>query len=272
MIETFIRQRITDPEDWFRRIPQYQRSATDPAEKRLYLSRICEIVDRIDGKDLFRAQPTKQQGAPPHTAGVAQTANGGVNTRGYVVADFSAIEVTPKAELFYQREYGSVLRRMVAHVIEVESPVYDNVLVARIARAHGFHRSGGNIKERVLTAVEHRFPRTNEDGRTVFWKETSISNLPVPYRAAPVDVRPHPDIPIAELAGLAAPYVRLRMGEEQILKSMSNEFGLTRLREATRERFARAIMLALSAFDTDPHASRGDDVGARPGSGSSRER
>jgi len=38
MIETFVRQRITDPEDWFRKVPQYQRSATNPVEKRLFLS------------------------------------------------------------------------------------------------------------------------------------------------------------------------------------------------------------------------------------------
>jgi very-short-patch-repair endonuclease len=47
MIETFVRQRISDPENWFRQVPHYQRSGTDPVEKRLYLDRICAVIDRI---------------------------------------------------------------------------------------------------------------------------------------------------------------------------------------------------------------------------------
>ena len=47
MIETFIRQRITDPNDWFKRVPQYLRSGTDPTEKRMYLEQICATVERV---------------------------------------------------------------------------------------------------------------------------------------------------------------------------------------------------------------------------------
>ena len=50
MIETFLRQRIADPDGWFTRVPQYLRSGTDPVEKRLYLERICAIVDRVEGR------------------------------------------------------------------------------------------------------------------------------------------------------------------------------------------------------------------------------
>ncbi|MGV8841226.1 MAG: hypothetical protein ACWA6X_13110 [Bauldia sp.] len=48
MIETFVRQRVRDPDDWFTRIPTFLRSGTDPIEKRLYLDRICAIVTRIE--------------------------------------------------------------------------------------------------------------------------------------------------------------------------------------------------------------------------------
>ena len=43
MIETLIAQRITDPDDWFDRIPQFQRTATDPVEKKRYFERICDM-------------------------------------------------------------------------------------------------------------------------------------------------------------------------------------------------------------------------------------
>lgn len=47
MIETLVRQRVSDPEEWFAKIPHYQRTATNPVEKRLYLERICAVVARI---------------------------------------------------------------------------------------------------------------------------------------------------------------------------------------------------------------------------------
>ncbi len=47
MIETLIRQNITDADDWFRRVPIYLRTATDPAERRLYFDRICAVIARI---------------------------------------------------------------------------------------------------------------------------------------------------------------------------------------------------------------------------------
>lgn len=47
MIESLIRQRLTDPDDWFTKIPAFLRSGTNPIEKRLYLERICELVARV---------------------------------------------------------------------------------------------------------------------------------------------------------------------------------------------------------------------------------
>jgi len=48
MIETFVRQRFADPEEWFEKVPGYLRQGTNPAEKNRYLERICEIVSRLD--------------------------------------------------------------------------------------------------------------------------------------------------------------------------------------------------------------------------------
>jgi hypothetical protein len=48
MIETLIAQRIADPDDWFDRIPQFQRTATDPVEKKRYFEHICDIVARME--------------------------------------------------------------------------------------------------------------------------------------------------------------------------------------------------------------------------------
>ena len=93
------------------------------------------------------------------------------------------------------------------------------------------------------------FPRTKEDGRDVFWKEGARTDLPVPYRSSSREIRSHADIPIIELAGLAGPFARLRMNDDQILRRMAEQFELGRLREAARARFERAIALARSELE-----------------------
>jgi very-short-patch-repair endonuclease len=48
MLETFLANRMTDPDDWFSKVPQYLRQNTDAREKRMYLDQICEIVARVN--------------------------------------------------------------------------------------------------------------------------------------------------------------------------------------------------------------------------------
>ena len=47
MIETFVRQRISDPDDWAKRVPMYLRQGTDPIEKRRFLEQVCAVIDRL---------------------------------------------------------------------------------------------------------------------------------------------------------------------------------------------------------------------------------
>jgi hypothetical protein len=47
MIETFVRQRITEPDQWYNLVPQYLRTGTKATEKNRYLGDICDIVGRI---------------------------------------------------------------------------------------------------------------------------------------------------------------------------------------------------------------------------------
>jgi hypothetical protein len=49
--------------------------------------------------------------------------------------------------LFYDRDYEHVLNSMVAVTLQREAPIYEDVLIERIARAHGFQRSGGQDPE-----------------------------------------------------------------------------------------------------------------------------
>ena len=48
MIEALIGQRLTDPNDWFAKIPGFLRAGTNPVEKNRYLEQICQIVERLE--------------------------------------------------------------------------------------------------------------------------------------------------------------------------------------------------------------------------------
>jgi hypothetical protein len=196
MIETFVMQRLSDPEDWFRKVPQYQRSGTNPLEKRLFLTRICEIVDRLDGRvtqdsgpnEPFRLTPVIAAKPPYQTAlPLRPSANDTPISRErltaedrYVVADIADLPVAPRADQFYQPGYKAIIGRMASYIIEIEGPVYDEVLVTRIARVHRFQRTGSTIQKLVLSAIDRRFPRTTEDGRDVFWSEGAQTYLLTP--------------------------------------------------------------------------------------------
>jgi len=262
MIETFVTQRLSDPDDWFRKVPQFQRSGTNPPEKSLYLTRICEIIERIDDASVPKppaqsepftltppntARPPFQTSLPP-TNDTPAPANVPPAGDQYVIADIANLPVTPRSDRFYEPGYKAVLAQMAFYIIEVEGPVYDDVLVTRIARIHGFQRAGNTIQKLVLSAIDRGFPKTTEDGREVFWRVGAQTGIPVACRASAEHIRSHNDVPIAELAGLALPFIRIRMDDEQVLRKMAEYFHLGRLREATRGRFLKAVMLAKSAI------------------------
>ena len=267
MIETFVSQRLDDSEDWDRKVPQFQRLGTDPVEKTRFLARICKIVERIDGDC---SPPESPRGAPftltplgtdnqpaqsclplgPSVAYAQVSEPSSSAGEKYVVADFSRLSDQLRADRFYDRDYRPTIGRMAAYVIQTEGPIYDEVLFTRIARIHGFQKTGGTIQKLILSAIDRRFPRTKEDGREVFWDTTAQTNSPVTFRESPNDIRSYSDIPIAELASLTLPFVRIRMDDELILRKMATQFGIGRLRAITRARFGKAIEFAKSAINS----------------------
>lgn len=86
-------------------------------------------------------------------------ASGGVETirRVYRMADLSNLEPLLQPGSFHDPSYDSTLQRCIREVLEQEAPILDKVLVDRVARAHGFRRSGRLISERVLELAERHF-------------------------------------------------------------------------------------------------------------------
>jgi hypothetical protein len=259
MIETFVRQRFVEPDEWFEKVPGYLRQGTNPIEKTRYLDQICDIVGRLNDGENVTTRADRRGSAgfnvsipdaghgefPPKVSGEPTTppAVATIDDE-YVATNFSLLGLRLDPARFYDREYESVLNSMVAFTLKHEAPIYEDVLIARVARAHGFQRSGDRIQKAVSKVVGRRYRKTQEDGRTVVWAENSPQTVLVSYRKSQSEVRSHTDTPVAELASLALPYIRVRLADDDILYRMANHFQLGRLREPTRVRFQSAINLA----------------------------
>ncbi|MCA9238480.1 MAG: DUF3320 domain-containing protein, partial [Planctomycetales bacterium] len=76
---------------------------------------------------------------------VAKHAAGDAQQVIYRLAELS--DVTGNQDRFFDDDYSRELRAMALAVIEVEGPVRDDIVARRVARAHGFARTGARIKD-----------------------------------------------------------------------------------------------------------------------------
>jgi very-short-patch-repair endonuclease len=161
----------------------------------------------------------------------------------YIIADPATVDA-PDRERFYDVSYRPRLRAMVDHVVGCEGPVYFDVLVDRLARAHGFQRSGEQVRQIIGAALgRNRFVTTEDNDRVIVWSDHCRPGRKMVYRGR--GGRDHFDIPLPELAGLVD---LLRTegleSEEDLVRGMQDHFSLGRLAASTRERFEAAITQA----------------------------
>ena len=159
----------------------------------------------------------------------------------FVETDLQATGHVGDPEQFFESNYDSRLLAMMEYVIAVEGPVRDEVLARRIARAHGWLRTGARIHERVAGLASRHFQRQTEDVGDFYWpkKDTPAQIVsfrrPVPGQARVVD-----EIPFVELCALAAEVRATVDDRDQGLQAMARAIGLAKLRTASRERLQRA--------------------------------
>jgi hypothetical protein len=162
----------------------------------------------------------------------------------YSVASLSNCGLVLEAERFYDPLYRSTLRALVAHIIRVEGPIFEDIMIRRVARAHGFAQTGSKIQAAVLKAVDPRFPRSEEGDRRIYWPEGSDPSTLRSFRPSRAAERDHGDVPLIELASLARGYLDSDADQDETLRLMARDFALGRLREPTRIRLLSAIALA----------------------------
>jgi hypothetical protein len=148
-------------------------------------------------------------------------------------------ELQPDPVRFFERSYDALLSSMVAEVIETEGPVLDEALARRIARAHGWQRTGARITKRVTRIATRAFRKTKEDVGTFFWPVHLEAGTAVPFR--PDMDRSVDEICLQELVSVASLILRSgRTGEEAII-AIARQLGVQRVGGGIRRRLDVAL-------------------------------
>ena len=162
----------------------------------------------------------------------------------FVEADPASVVEGVHPGAFFDAAYSPKLARMIAHVVEVEGPVLDTVLARRIARAHGWQKTGPRIRERVDALATQNHPATQEEVGTFYWPPGKGPETPIPFRrAADEAARTVDEICMPELAALAREVIASGKEGEAAIVAMARALGVRRLGAASRGRFERAVGL-----------------------------
>lgn len=147
-------------------------------------------------------------------------------------------------EQFFEAAYTPVLQSMIAHVVNEEGPVLDSVLARRIARAHGWVRTGARIRDRV-DQLAHAHFRAHEEEQlgTFFWPASLQSDSAVVFRRPGDDdsVRSLVEICLQELAALVGEMETKGHEAEALIHAVAREAGVMKLAHAGRLRIEKAI-------------------------------
>ncbi len=172
------------------------------------------------------------------------------STAVFTEADPLSVVEGVNAEAFFDNAYNPILARMIAHVVEIEGPVLDAVLARRIARAHGWQRTGSRIRDRVEALAGKQFKTTVEDVGTFYWPAgQNLDGLIVFRRAARDTTRAVDEICIAELGALAKQAIAAGFMGESAISAMAREVGLHQIRAASRGLLEKALQIALKTFE-----------------------
>jgi very-short-patch-repair endonuclease len=159
----------------------------------------------------------------------------------YEVADLASFGSLVNARRFYEGGYQPVLKEMAAYVVQKEGPIFSDLLITRIARAHGFARSGGKIRETISTAIGSDFLTSKEGEDTLLWPAGVQPTDRVDFRPASLEIRGLNDIPDVELIGLAKAISCDGLDSEATLLGMVSALGIARITDGIRGRLTSAI-------------------------------
>ena len=151
-------------------------------------------------------------------------------------------DVRPDATRFYDDDYRATLRTIVLAEVAKWGPIRVDRLAQKIARLHGFQRTGREIQERVSDSIDKSCVQTKEDlGAFVWPMAVDPSTWDVFRHQVGDESRDPSEIPMEELVALARKCLSIHHDQDAVLLAMRDACGVQKLREASRERFLEAI-------------------------------
>lgn len=147
------------------------------------------------------------------------------------------------ADRFFDADYDAVLRAMMDHVVQHEGPVLDTTLARRIARAHGFQRTGSRIQERIKSLALSRYASSEEAVGTFYWPPGVLPDTVIPFRWPADDgqARHLDEICEQELRSLAQHVLAQDKSGEDAITTMARQIGLSRLTAGSRGRLQQVL-------------------------------
>ena len=232
--------------------------AAHEAERLKIDAAMAEVIEVVDQVAVVASTPVVEandpSGALPELqyarAAAAQVVeeivipNVPVETLVYKEADPTEAVEGVDPDRFFEANYTSTLERMIAHVVSEEGPVLDSVLARRIARAHGWVRTGSRIRDRVDQIARARFrSHEEEQSGTFFWPLHLDSEANVVFRRPGDDdsTRPLADICLSELRALVDEMTKHGHVGEGLVYAVAKEAGVNKLTHAGRQRIEKAI-------------------------------
>lgn len=171
-----------------------------------------------------------------------------ISTAVFIEADPLSVVDGTNADAFFDAAYDPTLVRMIAHVVEIEGPVLDGVLACRIARAHGWQRTGSRIRERVEALAARQFKTTKEDVGTFYWPAERNPDGPIAFRRPSEEAaRAVDEICMAELGALAKKVMSDGSLGEGVITAIAREIGLHQIRAASRGRLEKVMQMVMGA-------------------------
>jgi hypothetical protein len=172
-----------------------------------------------------------------------------------VITDASAsspaadvVPAVPAADAakFYEDGYRSVLRAIIAAELARSGPLRIDRLTQRVARLHGFQRTGREIQDRAAAAIPRTCRRTEDSAGVFVWPPgtdpTAWDRFPCREDAEP-PLDPA-ELPLEVLTALARVCLTAQADHEAALQLMRDGCGLTRFRGPSRLRCLEAIARA----------------------------
>lgn len=172
----------------------------------------------------------------------AVTPSGAPESSSYEVTDLTSFLPKISPLRFYDSDYDPILMELMEHIVEKEGPILDGLLVNRIARAHGFQRSGSVIHERVLEIAKRYFHiKPDQVGGSFVWRDDGLPDCWAKFRipTSEESTRKIEEIAFEELKA-ALPSTPV----PDVPLELARIFGIRRLGASARARFEAVIRMS----------------------------